>query len=548
MTSFSSNTILSDTSLKIRARARSPLLWMLIPLIIGYLLASLFHHVAFYKGLFYGLFLLIALGVYLRKKLFFLKTILLFIGVIIFFSYYQFRMPARVKPDFLPREAILGIQIDHIYTQKELKRVVYAIGHIVQAEPRFEYLIKEKLYLRLENKLEGPIVNSQIIEAKGVLVPIKTVEETQFTRQLQLSGIELQFSKGLILKELEPASSFNRFFQKQNAFLENILFSGAGEGERSSSLAVYAAMLLGNKAYLTFEQKQLYQLSGTLHLFAISGLHVGVIAACLAWILNFMRLPKIHGAWIGLTCLLYYVLATGASPSAMRAFLMVLIYWGSQLFVRKASPLSALVASCLWALLWEPVQLWNIGLQLSYLVVASILLYGLPLCELLVKRYGKNIVNHYVSSVFVWVTTLLGISLAANLASSPLTLQYFHIITPGSIPCSIVFMPMASLAIIGGCLSLLMGVLHLAIIVKWINIGVLFLISSMELVIPYMLKIKGLFFIVENPYFWISAVFLLLVFIWALIGHSMRWLSKISFYGLPLIVFMVFCITQICLI
>ena len=118
-----------------------------------------------------------------------------------------------------------------------------------------------------------------------------------------------------------------------------------------------------------------------MHFFAISGLHIGVIATAIAQFLLLIRIPRKVSPFIGLPLLFLYVQITGASPSAVRAFLMALFFWASFAFVRQRSPLAALAASAVFVLIFQPAQLWSIGFQLSYTVVLSILLFGLPLYE-----------------------------------------------------------------------------------------------------------------------------------------------------------------------
>ena len=145
-------------------------------------------------------------------------------------------------------------------------------------------------------------------------------------------------------------------------------------------------MLLGRKIELSKAQIERYRMTGTMHFFAISGLHIGVIATVIAQFLLLIRVPRAVAPWIGLPLLYLYVEITGGTPSAIRAFLMAAFFWSSFACQRQRSPFSALMCSAILVLIIDPNQLWSLGFQLSYAVVLSILLFGLPLHQVLTGR------------------------------------------------------------------------------------------------------------------------------------------------------------------
>src|SRR5690606_9759001 len=98
---------------------------------------------------------------------------------------------------------------------------------------------------------------------------------------------------------------------------------------------------------LTAEQKERYIASGTMHLFAVSGLHVGIVAGLFAVVLAAMRFPRKFRPLVGLALLMAYVQVTGAAPSAMRAWWMAFFFWNAFALMRKPQPLSALAGSAL---------------------------------------------------------------------------------------------------------------------------------------------------------------------------------------------------------
>ncbi|HQU09687.1 MAG TPA: ComEC/Rec2 family competence protein, partial [Opitutales bacterium] len=171
------------------------------------------------------------------------------------------------------------------------------------------------------------------------------------------------------------------------------------------------------------EQKNAFKLSGTLHLFEISGLHIAVIAAFLFGCLKRLLMPELLRVLIGLLIVALYVIVTGGAPSAWRAFWMVALFWGCIAVQRQSTPFALLVASAMGVLVWNPLLLWNIGFQLSYMVVAGILLYGLPLAAYLSaaqETFADPALVGRWERAKRFLAQTAAITFSANIASIPL--------------------------------------------------------------------------------------------------------------------------------
>ena len=411
---------------------------------------------------------------------------------------------------------------------------------IIQTPTHLKKLEGQNIYYFLwPDDLTDSLTRSEVIEARGIISPINQDTENAFDKFLLSQGIHFRFNRGQILAIKDLGSSFYQFCEKQNHHFESILSQGETPQSKNQS-GIYIAMLLGNKAHLNSEQKEAFSKTGSLHLFAISGLHVGVIAACLAIILHFLRVPNPWAPILGLIVLLLYVEITGATPSAMRAFMMVCFFWGARALTRKKCAFSSLLGSAFLVLLIRPHELWNIGFQLSYCVVGAILLYGLPLNEkfhayLKTLEYPGQRWRHRMNRFYFWGFSLFSISLAANLASIPLSLYYFETFAPGGIFLNMALIPIASLVIMGGFLSLILGLMGIPLLPSLINFIAWKGIHLMEWILGLFMKIPGLFWDAFSQKSHGTLITLSALFIWLFfVGHVYNKLNKVRFYSLPI--------------
>jgi competence protein ComEC len=262
------------------------------------------------------------------------------------------------------------------------------------------------------------------------------------------------------------------------------------------------AMSLGWRPGLNTDAATPFIRTGTMHIFAISGLHVALIAAVLVQLFRFVRLPRGVCAWVIIPLIWFYTAATGWQPSAIRSTLMssiVVLGWSLK---RPSNLLNSLMASALIILIWEPEQLFQASFQLSFFVVLSMALLlparenpG-PLNENPSERLSKSrwfgwIGSHpltwrkrgwkpgpFVSwwpgdellppqlepawlstfrSASQWVFLSVLTSLAAWIGSLPLIMYYFSIITPVSLVANLVVVPLSSLALACNLASLCTG-------------------------------------------------------------------------------------------
>lgn len=143
--------------------------------------------------------------------------------------------------------------------------------------------------------------------------------------------------------------------------------------DQPENQVVLAAMTLGFRQGLTAEDRAVYLRSGMIHLFAISGLHVGILFSVLMMVLLVVRVPFAMRYLLGPWLLLIYVIATGGAPSAVRAWLMITIWSLGKGLKLPAVSINAVLTAAFILLLVNPFYLFQGGFQFSFVIVLSLI-------------------------------------------------------------------------------------------------------------------------------------------------------------------------------
>jgi competence protein ComEC len=211
-----------------------------------------------------------------------------------------------------------------------------------------------------------------------------------------------------------------------------------------------------------------FRQTGTLHLFAVSGLHVGMFGLLLWLVLRPLGLSRRQAILVIIPMLFFYSLVTGAKPSSLRAATMISIAMGGFLLDRTVAPSNSLSAAALVLLGYDTNQLFQPGFQLSFCVVASIIILAPPLNLWLASHLRPDpfIPRKLYSSAQRWQTQLgritaaaLSVSGASWLGSLPLTMVFFHLVPVLAIPVNMLAVPLAFTILSVSMLSLSGGLL-----------------------------------------------------------------------------------------
>ncbi len=241
--------------------------------------------------------------------------------------------------------------------------------------------------------------------------------------------------------------SFKSFMAKQGvyyqAYLDSVSYMAIGEGEgcflkrfslqardkllvllQDNSLPgeafeIARALLLGQKQCLDPEIKKSFSAAGAMHILAVSGLHVGIISSVFMFLTGFMRRFK-KGKYfqVALVAIIiwFYAFIAGLSPSIQRAALMFSLLNLGLLMERQNNIFNILAFSAFILLFDNPMLLFNIGFQFSYLAVIGIVGFYKPVKNVFKPR---NIILDFFWSV-------MAVSISAQLFVGPLSVFYFN--------------------------------------------------------------------------------------------------------------------------
>ncbi len=207
---------------------------------------------------------------------------------------------------------------------------------------------------------------------------------------------------------------------------------------------VLRGLLLGTGRELPDELTEAFRRAGTVHVLAVSGLHVGFIVLIVHAVLRSLRVTRKLSRLLVLPALVGFVLIVGPRPSVVRASTMAAFLIAAPLLERKPNPLNALGAAGLALLLVRPGSLFDLGFRLSFSAVAGILLLHRPLEDALsvpLRALGQRAVR---------LAAPIALSLSAQMGVAPILVGVFGEASVVSPVANLAVVPLAGLSVAAG--------------------------------------------------------------------------------------------------
>ncbi len=311
------------------------------------------------------------------------------------------------------------------------ERNYYIEGEVVSIKIGKDYsyaILDECTY----NGTKGPKIKIENIDGLSLfdrvklyakVEKVKSVEDGKYS-STYLDGIT---SKTKFYENLKVDSPSNSVKAKFNRKVYETLNNAMGENTANLSLA----LITGDTSKIV-EEKEWYQTAGISHVFAVSGLHVGLIFGVLKLLLNAIPIKRIHKFFIVSILLLFYAYLCGFTPSVLRATIMCISVYFADSIGEKKDRLNAVAFSFIIIGLISPEQVFTVGLTLSYVACLSIIILSPTINDLLSFR----------AEVF---SNALAVLISAEIGTIPLSIFYFGYFPVVAVISNLLLIPVITL-------------------------------------------------------------------------------------------------------
>lgn len=325
---------------------------------------------------------------------------------------------------------------------------------------------------------------------------------------------------------------------------------------------ILAAMITGDRTFLSHSLRVGFERTGSFHMLVVSGLHLAIVAACLFWVAQRMRLPRMPATLATIAASFAYAMFTGFATPVQRSLWMVTLYLIGRLIYRERSPLNTIGFAVLVLLAESPRSLFDASLQMTLLAVVGIAGIASPLLQARINpmlrasrnlgleeidqtlpvnlaeyratlRYFAGLIESGTHRVVGWVVfpwiarfclrccQLFVISLVIELAMTLPMAMYFHRITLTALPVNVLIVPLLVVLIPAALVTvLLLAIWPSAAVVPAVGLAVVMHLSV------GMVRLFGSFAIADlripGPLVWQSIVFCALLAISILLARSLR--------------------------
>jgi competence protein ComEC len=405
----------------------------------------------------------------------FLKLFLLLLS----FSLLLFCIPSKVIRTLLAFLMFFFVGISAVFVSNKANYKNYYKSYLTdnnQVTLKVRKVLKSGMY---NDKFEADVIQVDAVKTRGTI--LLNIYKDSFSNTLRVD--EILYTKA-IFTALNPPLNPHQFDYKlyiakqgiyQQLFLEksdykNVGFDGfsligfsanfrdkievalSKYHFQTNELGVINALLLGQRQDISKDLITDYSKAGAIHILAVSGLHVGIILLILSFIFKpverFKNGKFIKSILIILTLWMFAFIA-GLSPSVVRAVTMFTFLAIGNAFQRKKVTEFSLIASVFFLLLVQPLFLFDVGFQLSYLAVFGIVWIQPKLYKIYAPTY--QIENK------IW--QLITVSIAAQIGVLPLSLYYFHQFPGLFMLSNLIIIPCLGTILIGGIVMIFMALL-----------------------------------------------------------------------------------------
>lgn len=432
---------------------KRPVIWVTISYIAGILISSILKSLNWFYIAWISAFFCLAVAFLLLKK----RKSHISIIILLLFMWTGIVNGRMARIDFSGLSSFQGSilsltgQVLEV-VQYDSSRAVYIVKTEYVEYEEEKYLTGGKIrlsqYFYGEGETRKTFDPGDIITIRGELrrpQGMRNPKAFDYRAYLERQGIFYTMSVSEDQVELKGNRSFKWPYSWIKA-VHNWLKGIMEKNLKDPALALLKSMVIGDRGTLPHEVRGEFSKTGLAHILAISGLHVGYIVLALLAVQKILKLPPKIAFLFQVLFLGFYCLLVGATASVIRAAVMAIIVMGGRLLGRRPDPINSMALAALLVLLFRPLDIFDVGFQLSFAAVGGIFLYS-------------NLIKKALRFLPDFISNSISVSLAAQLGTWPLTLYYFNIISPWAMLTNLLLVPIAGIVVILGFVMLIVSLI-----------------------------------------------------------------------------------------
>ena len=406
---------------------------------------------------------------------------------------------------------VLYLKNKYLEIYKDDKSIISATAVVIkgpsEGEYNYKYTVKartgkyknKKFIVYINKKNKKLLEYGDLIEIKGeysapeVARNYKGFDYSQYLKTLNIYGtIKVEESKIINKNQLSPILiSINNIKEK--------MIDNANRNMPKRTANLLLGILIGERDNIQEDIIESFRTANLSHILAVSGAHTSYIILGITYLISKSKTPKRIGYIITIINLLIFIIITGASYSVVRACIMAIVVIGAKICYRKENFFTSICISLIIILIQNPFAINDIGLKLSFMGTAGIVIFN------------KSITNFFIKlKIKQKIAEALSVTFSAQLMIMPITILNFNTISLTFFISNILASPLLGIIIIFGFISIFISSI-LNLISKILFLILHIFLELLILVSKVTEKIPGSSILVRTPNILFAIVYYILI-------------------------------------
>lgn len=406
---------------------------------------------------------------------------------------------------------VLYLKNKYLKIYKDDKSIISAMAVVVkgpsEGEYNYKYTVKartgkyknKKFIVYINKKNKKLLEYGDLVEIKGeysapeVARNYKGFDYSQYLKTLNIYGtIKVEEAKIINKNQLSPILiSINNIKEK--------MIDNANRNMPKRTANLLLGILIGERDNIQEDIIESFRTANLSHILAVSGAHTSYIILGITYLISKSKTPKRIGYIITIIILLIFIIITGASYSVVRACIMAIVVIGAKMCYRKENFFTSICISLIIILIQNPFAINDIGLKLSFMGTAGIVIFN------------KSITNFFIKlKIKQKIAEALSVTFSAQLMIMPITILNFNTISLTFFISNILASPLLGIIIIFGFISIFISsilnpISKILFLILHIFLELLILVSKVTE------KIPGSSILVKTPNILFAIVYYILI-------------------------------------